>query len=485
MEQEQRVLFVDMPFRDVNGPALALSTLAAILRREHVTVDVKYLNIDFAKVIDVNIYRFFSSLGGSAYRGEIFFTPSYYGFALQHFASKNLPSYFQGCWTRHASGIQLDGIIDEPDFLARCSELCVTNVPAFLAQATANIDWDQYDVVGFSLMFDQTLASLCLAKWIKQRYPEKWVLFGGSSCDGTMGPELLRGFPCVDVVAVGEADKTIVPLISALRGAGTLAAIPGIAYRDAGQVTQTERGPLLNDLDWLPIPDHTDFFEQVAGLDVEPLIHFETSRGCWWGVKHLCSFCGLNANELSFRRKSPERVLAEVDTLVRQYHSRWMLAADNILDMSYFKTVLPMLKTRNAAVRPSERTYFFYETKSNLKKEQLELARQAGIMSVQPGIESFSDHILDLMQKGTTGMQQVQFVKWATEIGISLRYGVLFGTAGETTEDYDEMRRIVPFISHLIPPKYVVPILIDRFSPYFTDPTSMDSQMCDRILYTV
>jgi ribosomal peptide maturation radical SAM protein 1 len=233
---------------------------------------------------------------------------------------------------------------------------------------------------------------------------------------------------------------------------------------------ETERPELLEELDWLPVPDHRDYFDQIEGLTIEPVIHFETSRGCWWGDKHLCTFCGLNANGLSFRRKSPQRVVEEIEALVTRYPSRMLLAADNILDMSYFKTVLPALKQRNASRHEAARAYLFYETKSNLKKDQIELAKDAGLVAVQPGIESFNDHVLDLMQKGTTGIQQVQFVKWATEIGISLRYGILFGTVGETAHDYDEMLDVVPFISHLIPPKYIVPLSIDRFSPYFTEP---------------
>src|SRR6185369_12967695 len=116
------------------------------------------------------------------------------------------------------------------------------------------------------------------------------------------------------------------------------------------------------------------------------------------GEKHLCTFCGLNGTGLGFRRKSHQRVLEEIVGLGRTYRSVQLTATDNILDHRYFDNVIPQLGKMRA-----EGDYdvsIFFEVKSNLKKEQVRALAAAGVRYVQPGIESFSDHILELMDKG-------------------------------------------------------------------------------------
>src|SRR6185312_11348545 len=46
----------------------------------------------------------------------------------------------------------------------------------------------------------------------------------------------------------------------------------------------------------LPYPDHSDFFRDFEASSIHSLVvtevTMETSRGCWWGQKHHCTFCG-------------------------------------------------------------------------------------------------------------------------------------------------------------------------------------------------
>ena len=95
----------------------------------------------------------------------------------------------------------------------------------------------------------------------------------------------------------------------------------------------------------------------------------------------------------------------------------------------------------------------------------------AGITSLQPGIESFSDHILGLMDKGATAFQQITFIKRAHQVGVQSAYNILLRNPGETAEDYREMTELVPFISHLQPPNGVANVELERFSPYFLRPS--------------
>ena len=83
----------------------------------------------------------------------------------------------------------------------------------------------------------------------------------------------------------------------------------------------------------------------------------------------------------------------------------------------------------------------FYEVKANLRLQQVALLAAAGIDRIQPGIESLSDHVLKLMRKGTTALQNVQLLKWCREHGVKAEWNVLYGFPGELPEDYEAMPR--------------------------------------------
>jgi ribosomal peptide maturation radical SAM protein 1 len=139
---------------------------------------------------------------------------------------------------------------------------------------------------------------------------------------------------------------------------------------------------------------------------------------------------------------------------------------DNILDMRYFRTLLPML------AEDSHEISLFYEVKANLSLEQVQLLAAAGVHQIQPGIESLSDHVLVLMSKGTTMLQNVRLLKWCSELGVRPLWNLLYGFPGEDPADYDAMLPVFDAIDHLEPPGAFGPVRLDRFSPYHEDPAS-------------
>src|SRR3954451_17228322 len=115
---------------------------------------------------------------------------------------------------------------------------------------------------------------------------------------------------------------------------------------------------------------------------------------------------------MAFRGKSPNYVLEELGRAAKRYGIRRFSAVDNILEMSYLKTFLPKLIEEGAGYD------LFYEIKANLTPEQIKLLSEAGVRSVQPGIESLNSHVLDLMSKGITGIRNVNTLRWMRYYGI-------------------------------------------------------------------
>jgi len=190
----------------------------------------------------------------------------------------------------------------------------------------------------------------------------------------------------------------------------------------------------------------------------------ETARGCWWGTRHHCTFCGLNGTTMRFRSKSPERVLGELAEQARRYRSFHFEAVDNILDTAYLRKLFPVLAENETGYE------FFYEVKASLSREQLKLMARAGVTHIQPGIESLSSNVLRLMRKGGSAIQNVNLLRWAQYYGIHVAWNLLWGFPGETAQDYADQAAVIPHLRHLRPPGTAARIWLERFSPIFTEP---------------
>lgn len=461
MTDPPRVLLLSMPFGALDRPSIGLGTLKAGLAADGIACDVAYPALTFAAFTGVRDYQWVAGdLPHTAFAGEWLFTEQLYGRRPDQDARYEA-EVLHSTWQLDAAAVRR---------LRRIRAWC----RPLLDHCMAGYDWDKYDVVGFTSTFEQNIASLALARRLKQAHPRLVTAFGGANWEGEMGLELARRFPFVDLVCSGEADVSFRSALRALAGGpSALGAVPGIVFRDADGVPRaTAAGEPVTDLDSVPPPDYDDYFGALAAspvlAGVIPRLLIETSRGCWWGARHHCTFCGLNGLSMGYRAKSPDRVLDELDSLVDRYRVPFVSAVDNIMDMAAFRSFLPRLAARDGGPSLS----LFYETKANLRHTQIRLLRAAGVDHIQPGLESLSGHVLRLMRKGTTVLQNVQLLKWCRELDVVPEWNLLYGFPGETPADYAEMLAVVDAIDFLQPPSGVGPVRLDRFSPYHRDPAA-------------
>lgn len=332
-----------------------------------------------------------------------------------------------------------------------------------------------HDIVGFSCSFDRTRACARLAGAIRSLSPGTRLIAGGFSATGDMGLALLEAFEVFDLVCHTEADDLIVPVVRALRDEpGTsLESLRGVSYRTEGRVVTQMDGARLADVERTPLPDYDDYYEQVKALcakwdkalDLPPSLPLETTRGCWWGSREHCTFCSLNGDRITFRSKSPERVLQEIDTLHRRYGAKHFFAVDNILNDAFYGTLLPRLGKQRQGFA------FSWEVRPSLGRDRAATLARAGVVHVQPGIESLSTPALRLMRKGTSAIDNLQALKWLTAYGIRCWWNFLISFQGEKLEWYEEVARVIPRLVHLPPPAQPSRIAMERFSPLFARPS--------------
>jgi ribosomal peptide maturation radical SAM protein 1 len=333
----------------------------------------------------------------------------------------------------------------------------------------AKVDWTQFDVVGFACSYSQTNASIALATRLRQTYPNLPLIVGGCACSDTMGIALLRATDVFLAAALGEADEIIVRLVEAAarHDVRALVEIPGVACRIGADVQSGPEKLRVENVDELPTPDYTDYYKYRPNelADMLPFyIPIEASRGCWWGAKSHCTFCGLNPTRMAFHEKGSARFLDEVVELRDRHHPLRFMAVDNIMPHSYYTSVLPSL------VECSGCAEFFFEVKANFRRDQMEAFATANVKQIQPGVESLNSRVLRLMRKGTTAVANLYTLRLVQELGLRAHWSILYGFGGEEIADYQLTRQLAVRSMHLPPPMGLFPVEVERFSPMFRAP---------------
>jgi ribosomal peptide maturation radical SAM protein 1 len=454
-----------MPFKDLRHPPIQLGILQRCLERRSISVRSHSLELAFmehlrARTVGIDDERplTISDYQGVATRDFIVNLGDWI-FKVPPYAA---PSPEDD--DSYLSYVCANRITDEAIAIARRMKAFV---PGFLESAAAEILAGQPKAVGFSVVFQQNLASLVLAKILKERDPSLTIVFGGGNCDGPMGSALHECFPWVDVVVRGEGERVLVEVVADVLAARPLRPHAGLCYRlDGRSITIPQASGPQVPLEDVPTPRYDEFFSRLGRSPLrdelwsEIAILFESSRGCWWGAKHHCTFCGLNGSLMAFRSKPAKRVAEEILELARRYKILDFVAVDDIIDLRHISELLPLLKDYGYDLT------LFYETKANLRKDQLRAFKRAGVDAIQPGIESLSTPILRMMRKGVTALQNIRLLKWCAEIGVTPAWNLLYGFPGEPPEEYDRMADLIPSLVHLKPPSFM-PVQVERFSPYF------------------
>jgi ribosomal peptide maturation radical SAM protein 1 len=456
MNDKAQVALVNMPFSYSKYPSIQLGTLSALLKSQNTPVDCHHLNVRFAHQIGVPLYEMICEK--RALFGEWLFS---YLLFRDNPKRAEYPRVFKPVFEQIAE--------QSGRPIGYFEEMAVRIAPQFLTWALTAIDWGQYKLVGFTSTFDQNVASLTMAKLIKDLYPHVMIVFGGANYDGEMGLEYFRAFPFIDHVVIGEGEVTFPALVRRTLNGESSPYPPGVAYRDGAQIRWTPNASLFTEFAETGPPDYDDYYHLLAELGeaaqgLDRVLLYEGSRGCWWGEKHHCTFCGLNAQSMKFRAKAPEQVVREMTSLSSRYDTTRFRLVDNIIDMKYVDQLFGKFAGDHVDLD------VFIETKSNLHKSQIRTLAMGGVKCMQPGLESLSLSQLRAMDKGVTPMQNIVCLKWSFYYRVAVSWNILLGFPGETNEDYQRQIDLIPSVLHLQPPEATGKFWLERFSPYYTRP---------------
>jgi ribosomal peptide maturation radical SAM protein 1 len=454
---KMRVALVAMPWFWAHMPSIQLAIVKDVLNKEHIDSDVFEFYADFANLFGADLYGKIANVG--PFLGERLFSQFYFD-QLRASHGEPLAHLF----------------FDAPPVEAHIMRFATPLVDHFLDQCVLETNWSDYDVVCLSITAHQLGASIAFSRRLREHFPNIPIVIGGAGCAGEMGSANLELCKEFDIAVHGEAEVVVPRLFKALRNSEMLSQVDGISWRKAdGQICTTKSVPVHSFKKPRGALNFDAYFKRVAKLrslnELPIWIPFESSRGCWYGEKSQCTFCGLN-EIIKFRERDNTSLIDELEAYEKAYGRTHFFSVDLIMPLTFFQDFLPKV----ASTRKTWK--IFYEVKSNLRKTQVDLLASSGVRWIQPGIESLNDHVLKLMRKGVSAAHNIQTLRYSAERGIAVSWNLISNFPMEKPNDYMQMAEFFPRLFHLDPPSGIAPFEVHRFSPIHEDPKGHGVRLC-------
>lgn len=301
-------------------------------------------------------------------------------------------------------------------------------------------------MVGITTTTENRFQSFELAKRAKKVFPEAVTVLGGPHV--SMAPDdTLRNLPYVDIVVRGEGEETMVELSKALIEGkkNSLEKIPGISFRENGNITHNPPRLPIRNLDELPFParhlipfEKYNFFMDVPGEGRLPACNLMTSRGCPFN----CNFCATPINwGRVVRGMSPERVLKEIELCVDRFGAKAIWFYDDTFNYNP-KRVEAIC---DGIIKRGFKIKWTCELRIDiLQKELLKKMKEAGLYYVSFGLEAGSERVRkEIIGKNIDLKHLKNTVEWCKELGIKANCFFIFSHPTETWEEAKETLEII------------------------------------------
>lgn len=311
-------------------------------------------------------------------------------------------------------------------------------------QLKESIKGKKPDMIGITCTTPAVINVLQIADMIKSINSKIFVAVGGPHASA-MPRDLLTIGESIDVVVIGEGEYTSLELLKFLQNKIELEDIKGIAYREDGKIILTPARPYIENLDELPLPARhlfpylNKYYFVGHCYNKLPVTSMITSRGC----PHNCDFCTQAVFGRKYRTRSAEHVVAEMEELIKKYGIKSIMIVDDTftLDKKRVYTICKLIRNKKLSV-----SWLCYAGIQEVDKDLLIEMKKAGCYQIYYGIESGSQKILNMMNKGITVEQIRSAVRDAKEAGLEVRGQFMFGYPSETSE---EIKRTINFAKEL------------------------------------
>ncbi len=298
------------------------------------------------------------------------------------------------------------------------------------------------DLIGFSILYQQQVIFAALLAKLLKRHSQAKIVVGGAQLSVMTAPEKLFTTPLVqkndqapeihckeyfDYLIPGEGEKGLYHLCQA-DNAADLTNVPGLIYFNNDELRINP--PDTAEINSLPYPDFSQF-KLDEYLTPEPVLPLMTSRGCSWAK---CSFCTHHHSYLRYRTRKVEECVEEIKALQKQYNCNVFYFYDEMIPPKRFKMLAE--KIIDAGIEIHYGAYA--KPVGSFSYKLCDLLKRSGCQVLQWGVESASQRVLDLMDKGTKIQVVEKVLNNSTRAGIYNLIFILFGFPSETVKELHE-----------------------------------------------
>jgi len=318
-------------------------------------------------------------------------------------------------------------------------------------------DYQNILFVGITTMTGvQILNGLEIAQYIRKVDSGIPLVWGGPH--PTIMPEQTLENEFIDIVVIGEGEKTVLELANFFSGQGILESILGVGYKKEGKIFINSPRPFLDmdEIDFLPY----DIFDaNKYGFSIA--LPYNSSRGC----PYACTFCHNRAvNKRSWRKQSAERLLDILEKWIKKYHPKFIHFYEDefSIDQSRVEKICKGFIDRNFKV-----TWYITDrmnTFSRYDDEFFKLLKESGCNRIAFGAESASENILQYIQKQISINDIYETVKKCKKFDLVPVISFMVGFPVETEKDRKQTVNVIKELKLFYPQVEVNGVFL--YTPY-------------------
>lgn len=288
------------------------------------------------------------------------------------------------------------------------------------------------DVVCFSTMANSFFISILIAKYIRENESKIKIVFGGPQVS-LCALDSMNNFPWIDIICIGEGEKSILPIINSIEKKLNLSSINGIAYRKDEEVHVNNKEDLIENLDELPYIDYS-LLPYINEVDFFPL---DVGRGCPFS----CKYCSTKTFwKRRYRLKSPKRIIEEINIIKGKYNIRSFSFEHDLFTANKDKILefCEEVQKQNLNIQWSCSCRI-----DTLDEEIIEKINAAGCRKIFLGIETGSERVQKLINKNLKLDDIWEAIRLLKKYSMHINVSFIVGFPGEKINDVKQTLNLV------------------------------------------